>query len=431
MAVSIDINRDYAYKILLSMEKEGSFSNLAIKKHLDNSNDSLSEGVVRRLVYGVTENRLYLDYFLDKILSKGISGTKDKVLTILRLGAYQLEMMDSVPDYAAIDTSVNLAKKYAKGTEGFVNGVLRAWQREKKSISLPNKETDLGGYLSIKYSCTPEIVDILIDQRGEKAAETILEKAFEIKDLTVRINRFKIGLDELKSRLTESGFGVEPSNLSNRSIRIIGEDSITNTPEYSEGFISIQSEESCWIADMCRPKPGDRVLDLCAAPGGKTLAMAEAMKNEGEILACDLYPHRLNLIEKNASRLGIDIVKTKALDGTMLSSFDGMEPFDVILVDAPCSGLGVMGKKPEIKLRKPDTDELTRTQYALLDNASGLVKSKGKLIYSTCTIDKRENHEILSRFLDNHKNFSLDYERELLPHQDNTDGFYLAIMNRL
>lgn len=430
--MSVDINRELAYKILLDMERENSFSNLAVKKYLDKANrdEGISPDLIRSLVYGVMENRIYIDYYLDRIISKGLSGTKDKALTILRLGAYQLEEMNSVPDYAAINTSVELAKKHCKGLDSFVNGVLRNWQRKKKDIPLPDPNKDLVDYLQVKYSCHPSIVNLLLKQRGEDECQRIL-KAFKTRrNPTVRVNTSKADANEISMSLKDYGIEVQEGTLSNRILKVNGKElNLVDTEEFKSGKISIQSEESCWIADMCGAKPGMRVLDVCAAPGGKTTALGEAMENQGEIIACDLYPHRLNLIKENANRLGLTIIQTKDLDATNEFVIKD-EGFHLVLVDAPCSGLGVIRNKPEIKLSAPDMDAIEKTQRAIIRNASNNVAKEGKLVYSTCTINKDENQEMVKGFLQEHPDFKLEYEKELLPHENGRDGFYIAILRR-
>lgn len=430
--MSVDINRELAYKILLDMERENSFSNLAVKKYLDKANrdEEISPDLIRRLVYGVMENRIYIDYYLDRIISKGLSGTKDKALTILRLGAYQLEEMNSVPDYAAINTSVELAKKHCKGLDSFVNGVLRNWQRKKKYIPLPDPNKDLVDYLQVKYSCHPSIVNLLLKQRGQDECQRIL-KAFKTRrNPTVRVNTSKADANEISMSLKDYGIEVQEGTLSNRILKVKGKElNLVDTEEFKSGKISIQSEESCWIADMCEAKPGMRVLDVCAAPGGKTTALGEAMENQGEIIACDLYPHRLNLIKENANRLGLTIIQTKDLDATKEFVIKD-EGFHLVLVDAPCSGLGVIRNKPEIKLSAPDMDAIEKIQKAIIRNASNNVAKEGKLVYSTCTINKDENQEMVKGFLQEHPDFKLEYEKELLPHENGRDGFYIAILRR-
>ncbi len=431
--------RDAAFKVLLKIEKESSFSNLALKE------EASADDFVRRLVYGVLENKLYLDYFLDKILSKGVSGTKPEVLVILRLGLYQLEFMDSVPDYAAVNSSVSLAKKYVRGMEKLVNGVLRNWTRRKSEIPLPDPNKNLTEYLSVKYSFAPEIIDIILKQRGEDAESILRGITDSSKEGTIdiRINVFKAmeggasskdkACDETIEKLKALGLKVERSELSERAVKISkGDGLITEEELFRNGFISIQSEESCWIADSVGASSGDKVLDLCSAPGGKTCAMAEAMLNKGSITACDLHLHRLKLVENSSERLGLSIIKTMEIDATDANSMEKIQgTFDRVLVDAPCSGLGVTSSKPEIKLRRPETESLTKIQASIIENAGRKVKAGGKLVYSTCTIDKRENEDIIEKFLSSNRDFNLEWERTLLPGIDSMrHGFYVAVMTR-
>ncbi len=475
----MDKNREGAYRILLGIEKDGDYSNLSIKEYLS-KNKVPSPDLVRRLVYGVLEKEISIDYYLGFFLTKGISKLKPEVLTILRLGAYQLEYMDSIPDYAAISSSVELGKKHANGLSGLINGVLRNWQRRKKDIMIPDREKEIGKHLSVKYSIDEGIVEILLNQRGESSTETILkgiEDSIDNRPITLRVKK-ELDLEELIKEFEKYGYCAAKSKLSGRVLKLTSKNDdklnhpsptdessgdnhnatyglsikrdITETTPYISGDVSIQSEESCWIADICNPEPGDRVLDLCAAPGGKTLAMAEMMGKEGEIIACDIYKHRLDLIDINANRLGIDIIKTLEVDSSNIDELerkigDYLPPekevesdsqkkvsraFDVVLVDAPCSGLGVVGKKPEIRKRIPDTEYLIGIQRKILDNGARFLAPNGRLIYSTCTIDKRENEEIIKAFLDDHACFSLDFEKELLPGIDNQDGFYVAVLKK-
>lgn len=435
----MDTNREAAYKILLDLDKEDVYLNIAMGKVIG-SLKADNPAFVRRLVYGTCEKRIYLDYHLDKLLTKGIKKTDEKTLNILRMALYQLEFMDSVPDYAAISTSVDLAKKYAKGRDGFVNGVLRNWKRKKAEIELPSMEEDIEGFLSVKYSYHPGIVRHLIDEVGAKRAELIMEAQTREPSLALRVNLALSNMDDVSKELETEGIGVERDGLSSRILKVLkSPENITDTMAYREGRISIQSPESCMIADHVEASKGMRVLDLCAAPGGKTMAMAEAMKNDGEIIACDIHDHRCRLIEENAKRCKIDIIETLCIDGTKVredmelgNSTLGL--FDRVLIDAPCSGLGVISKKPDIKLKAPRVKPLIEIQRGLIEAGSKLVKPGGKLIYSTCTISQRENQDIVKGFLDSSEEkpetWSLEYEKQLYPDIDGRDGFYVATITR-
>ena len=284
----IDHERMVAYSILRSVEEEGSFSNLEINRALSKEEEALiDKAFVRKLVYGILERKLYLDYMLDSFLKKGVDSVKADVLQILRMGAYQLEFMEGVPDYAAIHTSVELLPKKYGGLKGFVNGVLRSYQRMLSQGSLPDLES-LGKEerLSIRYSCGREIVDLLINQYGYEETKSFLKELFDEYPLELRVNLGKRSREEILDLLD----GAEPSKMTKAGITYSnqGERPITETREYIEGLISIQSLGSCRIAEKSGAKAGDNIVDVCSAPGGKSLAMAEAMENQGKIISMDL-----------------------------------------------------------------------------------------------------------------------------------------------
>lgn len=426
----IDSNREIAYKTLLNVETKDAYSSAEI---LDNekSGQDTDGRFIRRLVYGVLENKLRLDYIINKLVSKGIEGVDKRVLIILRMGIFQLEAMDSVPEYAAINTSVELAKKFSKGREGFVNAVLRRFVREPEISCLPDREESLSGFLSLKYSIDESIINMWIDEFGDDGAEGIAEGFRQISSLCIRVNTFKTSILDVKKGLEEIGFKPVISELSDRSL-ILGGGSdikITETDLYKDGKISVQSQESTYIADLVEPSPGESVLDVCAAPGGKTLAISESMQNKGNVLAWDIHEHRVKLIEGQMARLGIDIVKTETWDATE-NRTELLGEFDKVLVDAPCSGYGVMGRKPEIRYRgTKEVIELPSIQRKILDVSSKYVKKEGLLIYSTCTINRDENQSIVEKFLQNNKNYSLIKERQLTP-LEGYNGFYVAVMKK-
>lgn len=423
----IDSNREIAYKTLLNVETKDAYSSAEI---LDNekSGQDTDGRFIRRLVYGVLENKLRLDYIINKLVSKGIEGVDKRVLIILRMGIFQLEAMDSVPEYAAINTSVELAKKFSKGREGFVNAVLRRFVRESDIAHLPDREESFPRYLSLKYSIDESIINKWIDEFGDDA-ERLADGFKFIPSLCIRVNTFKTSISEVRKELEELGFKSVLSKISERSLVLEGgtDIKITETDLYKDGKISIQSQESTYIADLVDPSPGESVLDVCAAPGGKTLAISEGMKNKGEVLAWDIHEHRVKLIEGQMARLGIDIVKTEVWDATKSRS-ELLEKYDKVLVDAPCSGYGVMGRKPEIRYRgTKEVIELPSIQRKILDVSSKYTKKNGLLIYSTCTINRDENQRIIEEFLTNNQEYSLIEERQLTP-LEGYNGFYVAVM---
>ena len=425
----IDVNRKTAYEILYEIERDGAYGSAEILTR--ESSGDIDGDFVRRIVYGVMERKLYLDYILDHFVKRGVSRVDKKVIQILRMGLYQMLFMDSVPDYAAIDSSVELTKEFAEGRDGFVNAVLRSALREPE-VQLPNREKNPSSYLAIKYSVDESIVKAWIKEYGEDSTERMLDSILDDAEVAVRVNELITKMNSVSPELKSIGFDVFPSELSTRSlvIRDSGGNRITDTDAYRNGRISIQSQESTWIADLVDAQAGEDILDVCAAPGGKTMAMAESMRNKGSILAWDIYEHRLAAIGEQKRRLGIGIVKSEVQDGGEYRE-ELFEAFDAVLVDAPCSGFGVMGRKPEIRYRTmKDIKELPGAQLRILETCCNYVKLNGRLVYSTCTINRDENQNVIEKFLKRHKNFSVEIEKQLTP-IDGYNGFYAAVMRKV
>ena len=474
--MKIDLDREAAYKALLAIERDGSYSNLELSKML--ASDGLSnKGFIREIVYGVTENKIYLDYILDKFIKKGAAKTKLQALIILRMGVYQILFMNSVPNYAAVNESVALARRFARGTDGFINGVLRNFIRNMDSAS----EIDVKGqleYLSIRYSCQLKLVEELVSMLGFEHAKVLLEHAGHRPPLSIRVNVAKISVKELADRLRANGFEIDGSKLSDRVLLVKG-GALTEANEYKEGLFSIQSEESCAIADFADAKSTELVIDLCAAPGGKAAAMAEQMlkpststepltktepgkqpststepltetepgkqpststepltKTEpgiasGKVIALELYEHRAALIEATARRLGLENIEVRCQDAVeQIDALVGKA--DLVLADVPCSGLGVIRRKPEMKYRDEfDFDELVEIQKSILETGSSYLKPGGRLIYSTCTINPRENELMVKDFLERHEEFISEKEVKLSPFDNGYDGFYMNKLKKI
>ncbi len=421
----MDLARKTAYEVLLEIEKEGAYSNLTLNRFIEKNN--LESGAfVRELVYGVLENKILLDYYLNKLIPSGIKKVKKKEATFLRMGLYQMMFMDSVPDYAAINETVTLAKKLARGREGFVNGVLRGYLKRRDELVLPNPADK--DYLSVKYSFPQWLIDMWQKQYGKEKLESLLEASNMRPQMSIRANISKVTRDELAAALTQKGFEVEKGRFSERTLHVKG-GNVLGTEEFKNGLFAVQDEASTVACDLLDAKPGDTVIDVCAAPGGKTCAIAEMMKNEGRVFSCDIYEHKLELIEEQAKRLGLDIVKTNLLDGTRGNS-GWYNAADRVLADVPCSGLGVIRRKPEIKYKGiEDFAELVEIQRQVLENASRYVKSGGVLVYSTCTVNKDENEDQVEKFLKSHEDFEPVYQKQFLP-TEGIDGFYVCKMTR-
>ena len=430
----MDLNRKTAYEVLLDMETNQSYSNLALNNFIE-KNKPENPAFVRELVYGVLENRILLDYYLAQLVASGLKKVKKQDLTILRMGVYQILAMDSVPDYAAINESVVLARKFCRGRDKFINGVLRNFQRRQAELeaSLPDRSFDPAKYLSVRYSAASWLVDLWLAAYGLDKTEGLLAASNGRPLLCLRTNLLKGTREELMQRLVEAGYQVEAGTLSGRSILVTGKGTgILEHDLFREGWFSVQDEASTLTADTVNPKPGNLAVDVCAAPGGKTMAMAELMGTEGEIYAFDIYEHKLKLIQDQAARLGTGIVKTRCQDGRIaLKELEGQA--DCVLADVPCSGLGVIRRKPEIKTKdhaEMDFAELVQRQKEILESASTYVKPGGTLVYSTCTVNPAENEEQVRMFCEAHPEFHLDFMNQLMPDRE-TDGFFISKMSRV
>ncbi|NLB24378.1 MAG: 16S rRNA (cytosine(967)-C(5))-methyltransferase RsmB [Clostridiales bacterium] len=425
----MDINRKTAYLTLMDVENKRSYSNIALNHQIQRNRPD-NPAFVRELVYGVLKNKMLLDYVVDHLVPTGSSKLKMQGLNILRMGLYQLSNMGSVPEYAAVNETVNLAKKFCKGRDGFINGVLRTYIRNKYSISLPDRAEDEVKYLSIKYSYEPWIIELWLKEYDMEFVEELLKAGNETPQTVIRLNWQKVMKKDLIKNLTEKGFEVEEGKLSPNALYVKGSN-LLNTQMYRMGMFSVQDESSQLATIMLDPKHGDFVIDVCAAPGGKTLAIAERMNNTGTVLASDVYTRKVALIEKEVKRLGLSNVKTRTYDATKVDTAL-IGKADKVIVDAPCTGLGVVRRKPEIKYKKWtwEMDSLPRKQLAILSSSSKYVKMGGTLLYCTCTINADENERVVTDFLRKNKDFVSKEVVKLYPHIDGTDGFFICKMTR-
>ena len=294
----MDKNRKTAYNALVDIESKKSYSNLALNHHIIVGKPS-SPAFVRELVYGVLENKMLLDYIIDQLVPSGAAKLRISELTILRMGIYQLGYMNSVPEYAAVNESVNLAKRFTSGKKGFVNGVLRAYIREKFTIKLPDRNEDELRYLSVRYSYEPWIISLWLEQYDAEFVEELLAAGNETPEMFFRMNWLKTVKSDLMARLEKKGYKVKNGRLCQNAIIVEGPEILGNSI-YEEGYYSIQDEASMLTSEKLNPQKGDFVIDVCAAPGGKTLAIAERMDNKGTILASDIYKRKLELIDREA-----------------------------------------------------------------------------------------------------------------------------------
>lgn len=428
--------RQTAFRCLTRIEKDGAYSNLLLEKALrDECSSSLDRAFVSALVLGVIERKITLDYELSLYLSKPLKKLKPEVLTVLRLGAYQIFYMDKVPDSAAVNESVRLTKSCGLSyASSLVNAVLR--KCSKNGVILPDEAQD--NYLSVRYSCPQWLIDKWTDEYGEEDTKGFLPFLNEKPKTTIRVNTTKVTADELSKLLLNEGIKCEPTDLENAiDIDLCGND-ITSLKAFKDGLFHVQDKASQLCVKALSPQKGDTVFDLCASPGGKSFTIAEYMENEGKILSFDKLEKRTSLISSGAERLGLTAIKTDTADAEVYKESLGFA--DRVLCDVPCSGLGVISKKPEIKYKnESDFSLLPKTQLKILTVGSKYVKRGGRLVYSTCTLNKKENEDVCAAFLRDNPNFepiaalpqiSSEPYVTLMPHKNDCDGFFFAAFER-
>lgn len=437
-------SREIALKVLIDMREKGAYSNYSINKYLKEKINPKDENLVREIVYGVIENLTYIDYIISKLSTKKIEKIHPKILDILRIGVYQIAFTDKIPDRAAVNESVNLAKKYVHGgAAGFVNGILRNFSRRKAEM-MKIESGDKLEFLSIKYSHPKWMVKRWIKAYGEDFTERLLNANNSKPKLNLRVNTLKTDKDTLKQALTNYGYEVHDTKYAKDGIVVENPVRITDIDEFIQGHFTIQDESSMLVAQIANPKEDSIILDLCSAPGGKATHLAQIMNNKGRIICWDIYEHKLELVRENASRLGINIIETKLQDAQVLDeSMIGIA--DICIVDAPCSGLGIIRRRPEIKWnrKEEDIEDLVKIQRNILNNASKYVKPGGLIIYSTCTIEENENINMIEEFLNKNKDFTLSPFDQLISFDENmssskegyiqmfpnihgTDGFFIS-----
>lgn len=441
----MDKAREAALKILCAVHQQGAYANVALAKELRQGGLSdMDRRFVTELVYGAVKAGEALDWIIKKYLTRPWKRVAPVVQDILRLGAYQLRYMDKVPAAAACNESVELAKRFAnKGAAGFVNGVLRTMVREPAKGAFPAGKGNATLGLALQEQHPEWLVRRWIKEFGYEEAVELCRFNNRQPPLAVRVNTLKTSPSELRLQLAAAGVEAQPSRWVDEGFILEGYGSLDNLSALQEGYCQVQDESSMLVAHVLAPQPGELVLDLCSAPGGKTTHIAALMENRGRVIACDIYEHKLQRVRDNAARLGIGIIDTFLLDARRAGDrFAGQA--DRVLVDAPCSGLGVLRRKPDSRWRR--TPELLRElpglQLAILQGAAGAVKPGGILVYSTCTITREENQDVVNSFLRENEEFVLENAGErlpvprgeamvqLYPQRDGTDGFFIACLRR-
>ncbi|TKH35253.1 16S rRNA (cytosine(967)-C(5))-methyltransferase RsmB [Paenibacillus polymyxa] len=443
--------REVALDVLTGVEQEGAYSNLELNRRLQQAGLSASDvGLTTELVYGTVARRNTLDYFLNKFVQKGTAKLQPWVRSLLRMSVYQLVYLDRVPDHAVVSEAVTIAKRRGhQGISGMVNGVLRSMLREPDKLRIPD-DLSAEERISLEHSHPQWLVKRWIKQYGADTAEAICKANNEPPAVSVRVNTTMTSRDQLLDEMVAKGIDAVPSPVSPYGIVVRSGGNMALTSWYTDGLLSVQDESSMLVAEAVAPEPGMTVLDCCAAPGGKTAHMAELMKDRGRIVANDLHAHKHQLIREQANRLGLDAVETVTGDALDLEERYAPASFDRILLDAPCSGFGVIRRKPDLRWSKTaeDVRDITQLQHELLDSVAGLLKLGGILVYSTCTIEPDENEGQLARFLSEHPEYELAKDHsfpdvnhemdgiqkgsvQLLPQHFHSDGFYIARLRRV
>lgn len=418
--------REMALLVLCETEREASYLDLALKKALKTARLSREDrAFTTELAYGTMRYRLRLDYIIKKFSKLPLRKLSLPILNILRLSLYQLVFLPNIPQAAVVSEGVSLAKRYGHGASaGFVNGVLRSFQRD--GISYPNDPLE---NLSVYYAFPKWLAARILQAYGYDEGKRICKAFNERPDVTFRTNLTKATPEQLKARLEEEGVTVTAVNGALLTVEKTGEIGVLRS--FREGLFTVQDLAAYAAGSALAPREGEKVLDVCAAPGGKTTHLAELSQDKAEIFAFDLHPHKVEIIEKNAARLGLTSVKAQVHDAKeLLPEWEGRA--DRVLADVPCSGLGILRKKPDIKWRKQEEEIalLAKEQLAILETSSRYLKKGGRMVYATCTITEEENSGVIQSFLRVHKGFRLLSEKQYLPHTDHTDGFYIAALER-
>ena len=470
----IDKTRELALKILYKIDKEKAYSNIVLNEMIRKNKKELTSkdiGLISEIVYGTTTWRLTLDEIIEKYSKIKLKKISVWILNILRMGIYQIVFLDKIPKSASVNESVNLAKRYGhKSSSSFVNAILR--KVTKKDYEDFYKIDEDIQRISITNSMPKWIIEELAKELSIKEIEQIAINSNLRPNLSIRINNLKMQnfnedieqkcindevnekniKDELIKKLEEKNIKVKPGLLEDFLI-VENAKNIENMEEFQQGFFTIQDETAGIIPIILQPEETDVILDACSSPGGKTTYLAEMMKNKGKIEAWDIHEHRTKLVEATINRLGITNVEVKVNDATIYNE-KYKEKFDKILLDVPCLGLGVLKRKPDIKWQKNinDLQEITKVQRKILENCSQYLKKGGELIYSTCSILKEENEDIVIEFARNHKNFSIEKinlnENEMIRNKeffekyiinghymqvyqnDETDGFFVCKLKK-
>ncbi len=432
--------RKTALELLNKYEMSGQYVNLSLSAHSLDGISLEERRLITSLLYTAVEHKITYDYYISALSKRDIAKIDTVTKNILRLGFCQLVDIDSIPDFAAVNETVKLARN--PGERSFVNGILRSAAKMKKDLPMPDKEKNYRRYLSVKYSFPLATVKLFDSLFGTEDTEKLLTYYNTEKYTDIFVNSLRTSREELVKELSELGITAENNSVSDLSLRINEPINVERLSSFKEGKFFVQDMASTTAVTALSPKKGDRLIDVCSAPGGKSFSSAVMMENSGEIFSFDLHESKLSLIEGGRDRLGLDIIRVSDRDARIPDeSLFGTA--DKVLCDVPCSGLGVLSKKPDLRYKDiTDTRELTGLQLEILRASSRYLKVGGELLYSTCTLNPAENGEIVSTFLNDNTDFeSVDFtvgklasdggSLTLLPHKTRCDGFFMAKIKRL
>ena len=422
-------DRELILEILLAVTRDGEYSHIALRNVLENYQylDKSERAFITRVTEGTLERMIELDYIINQFSKTKVNKMKPVIRTIIRSAVYQLKYMDSVPDSAVCNEAVKLAgKRGFSGLKGFVNGVLRNISRNLDNVKYPDK-SDTVKWLSVMYSMPEWIITEWLKNYDCEMVEKMLQAFLAERPTTIRCNLSQISRDELAEELKKEGVKVRLCDTVDSALLISGYDYLRALESFRAGHFQVQDISSMEVAEWADPKEDEYIIDVCAAPGGKSLHLADKLTGKGHVEARDLTPYKVDLIRDNIARIGIDNIEAVCQDATVYDEASEKKA-DILIADLPCSGLGVLGKKTDLKYKmNPDTqEELVHLQREILSVVHRYVKSGGKLLYSTCTIHRAENQENAAWFAEQYPEFELVRERQFLPGVDDSDGFYIA-----
>ena len=422
--------REMILEILLQINEEGEHSHIAIRNALSKYQflPKQERAFITRVCEGTLEYRIQIDYIINSFSKIPVDKMKAPIREILRSAIYQMKFMDRVPDSAVCNEAVKLAqKKGFYNLKPFVNGVLRTAARQMNELEYPSREENLVRYLSVRYSMPEELVNRWLEDYGEETAEKILADFLKEKPVTIRCRTYLNSVDKICDSLKNQGVTVEPAPYLPYAKRISGYNHILALDAFIQGKMVVQDVSSMLVAEIANPQKGDYVIDMCAAPGGKAIHLAEKLSGTGYVEARDLTEYKVALIEENIERSGLDNIEAVCQDAT-INDEASYEKADILIADLPCSGLGILGKKPDLKSKM--TVEMAKgladLQRQILTVVHNYVKPGGKLLYSTCTINREENEDNTAWFVENFPEFEKIREKQMLPGSDMGDGFYIA-----